>query len=352
MRVQAFDIGGANIKAACAFVDDDGALHDLRAMSSPFALWRSPRNLVSHLRTEVQVKLGHCGAIAITMTGELCDCFASRREGVLFILDEIARMAGDVPVRIWSTRQGFVDLDTARQDWIAIASANWHAQATCLARQHPQGFSLMLDVGSTTTDIIKLKGGTVCARGMTDAQRLLTGELIYTGARRTPLMAVMNEWRDDSWMQRFMAERFATMADVYTLLGDLPEDESDNDTADGRPMTRLHAASRILRMVGGDLSTSPDGLMEEATMWAHRFASRQLEQITEGIEQVVGDDAIHRVIISGSGPFVANKAAAMALPDCEVVMWDERLSSQAGVAACAVALLHLWGDPRTGVRGL
>ena len=352
MRVHAFDIGGANIKAASAWIDEAGATDDLRAIVSSFALWKAPHELYANLRS-MQEKLGHSSALVFTMTAELCDCFASRREGVEFILDEIARMTSDVmPVRFWSTRQGFVDLSTARQNWSAIASANWHAQATCLAQQYPTGHSLMLDVGSTTTDIIKLKDGAVCAQGMTDAQRLLTGELIYTGASRTSLMAVMNQWRNESQTQRFMGEHFATMADVYTLLGELPEDETDCDTADGKPRTRLHAATRMLRMIGGDHSTLPDGMMEVAMMWASRFAAQQLEHITQGIAQVVSDDSLHRVIITGSGAFVAQRAAVKALPGCDVVRWEDRFSSQASVAACAVALLMLWGNPRTGVRGL
>lgn len=347
MRVHAFDIGGANIKAASALIDESGALSDLRAMSLPFALWKSPCDLVSHLRS-IQATLGNCEAMAFTMTAELCDCFATRREGVVFILDEITRLAGDVAVRFWSTQQGFVDPAAARNDWIAIASANWHAQASALARQYPHGLSLMLDVGSTTSDIVKLQNGEVKPIGLTDAQRLCSGELVYTGARRTPLMAVMNEWAEGSHVQPLMAERFATMADVHLLRGDLPEDENDCDTADEKPMIFQHAASRILRMIGSDLSID---LVETAKLWSDRFAAQQIKQISKAIALVMVDDSPDRVLVSGSGAFVAERVAKQSLSGCELVHWAQSLSPQASDAACAVALLLLWADPRTAIRG-
>jgi len=338
MRVHALDIGGANIKAASATLDEKVAMHDLRTMSVPFALWRAPQELLSQLRL-VQSMLGHFDAMAITMTGELCDCFASRREGVDFILDAIAHMAGDIPVRVWSATQGYISLAVARENWLAVASANWHAQATSLAHQFPQGTSLLLDVGSTTTDIVKLKGGHARPIGLTDAQRLRTSELIYTGATRTSLMAVMNQWGEGSSVHRIMAEHFATMADVYTLLGDLPEDESDCETADGNPMTREHAATRILRMVGSDLSMDS---VETAMIWADRFASAQLQQIAQGLKLFCGGEQPQRVLISGSGAFIGLRAAQLALPACDVLQWASALSPQASDAACAVALLDLW----------
>ena len=53
--------------------------------------------------------------------------------------------------------------------------------------------ALFVDMGSTTTDIIPIVGGKVAARGATDAERLQAGELVYTGATRTFLMAVAQQ---------------------------------------------------------------------------------------------------------------------------------------------------------------
>ena len=71
------DIGGANLKAA----DGRGW-----ARSVPFALWRDPQGLAEALATLVE-SAPTAERLAVTMTGELCDCFRSKAEGVRHILD-------------------------------------------------------------------------------------------------------------------------------------------------------------------------------------------------------------------------------------------------------------------------
>ena len=79
--------------------------------------------------------------------------------------------------------------------------------------------------------------------GRTDPERLQSGALVYTGARRTPVCAVLGGTAHPPL--RVAAEWFATMLDVYLLLGDIRENELDTNTADGRPATRAAAAARI-----------------------------------------------------------------------------------------------------------
>src|SRR5712671_2460789 len=90
------DIGGANLKAAW--------LHgrEVVCLTRPFALWRDPAGLSAALATLLE-QLPPADEVAITMTGELCDCFTSKREGVLHILDAAARVAGRRPLHVWTT---------------------------------------------------------------------------------------------------------------------------------------------------------------------------------------------------------------------------------------------------------
>src|SRR5207237_7055179 len=77
--VLGLDIGGANLKAA----HTSGT-----ARTRPFALWKNPGALSSVL-AEFLSDWPDQELLAVTMTGELCDCFASRREGVHAILDAL-----------------------------------------------------------------------------------------------------------------------------------------------------------------------------------------------------------------------------------------------------------------------
>src|SRR4029453_7556119 len=98
--VLGIDIGGANLKAATA---DGGAL------SVPFALWGEPQQLAKRLR--VLVRQFAADHLAVTMTGELCDCFATKREGVRAILDSVVRAAPKRSIQVWSTCARFVTAD-------------------------------------------------------------------------------------------------------------------------------------------------------------------------------------------------------------------------------------------------
>lgn len=324
----ALDVGGANIKAACS---------DGRAWSRPFALWKQPLEL-GHQLMALALEVGHFDRIALTMTAELCDCFAIKREGVNRVLDAAAQVANGKPVHVWQTTGKFALLDDARQDPSLAAAANWHALATYMARTHPQGLVLMLDTGSTTTDVIKLVNGKVAAVGVTDRQRLATGELVYLGARRTPLMALGPRVNFHGRSHRVMAEFFATMGDVHLLLGDLPEDEEDHDTADGRGMNKRWAGARIIRMIGADLEMMNfDDVME----LAQGFADIARQRIVEAVKEVLGDARPELVIIAGAGDYLAARAADMALPGVKTLRWSTRIGEAASSAACAHAMVKL-----------
>src|SRR5262245_29195846 len=165
MRMKAsvigLDIGGANLKAA----KSNG-----EARSRPFELWKQPKRLADELRT----LLTHWepDRLAITMTGELCDCFETKRDGVRHILAEVQRAFPSTSIGVW-TFGWFAGLDEAIDDTLSVSATNWHALATwCGSTLAPSRSAILVDVGSTTTDIIPIYYGQPHAVGRTDAERL------------------------------------------------------------------------------------------------------------------------------------------------------------------------------------
>jgi (4-(4-[2-(gamma-L-glutamylamino)ethyl]phenoxymethyl)furan-2-yl)methanamine synthase len=318
------DVGGANLKAA----HTGGA-----AVSRPFALWKDPAGLAAALRG-VLAELPAADRLAVTMTGEQCDCYESKRQGVAAILDAVERAADGRTVRVWRTDGRFSDAAAARKDALLTASANWLALATFAARHAPKGPALLLDIGTTTTDVIPLLDGKPTPRGRTDPQRLNSGELVYKGWRRTPVCALMAGGG--------AAELFATTHDVYLLLGAVPEDANDRDTADGRPATKAAAHARLARMLGADLETSTE---KERLELASLINLRLVKQVVFAVEQVAGrlPGPPETVIVAGSGDFLARVILIeqQAFPPCDLVGLSYELSPAVSAAACAYAVAVL-----------
>ena len=321
------DIGGANLKAATAQGE---------AITLPFELWRQPARLPAAI-TDL---LGHWPAVqrvALTMTGELCDCFETKRQGVAEILNAVESACVGKEVHVWCTGGVWLTVSEARHQPIVVAAANWHGLATYVGRFAPTGNALLIDTGSTTTDILRLRDGKPIPTGKNDTERLRSHELIYTGVRRTPVCALLQEGVAAEW--------FATTADVYLRLGLLPENPEDRSTADGRPSTVAAAHARLARMLGGDGEMTS---LEETQQLASNAFARQRQLISEGIAAVTRRESEPTcVIFSGSGEFLARAAwsdfAAKQEQRVEPVMISltEKLGPDISSAACAYALAVL-----------
>lgn len=274
-----WDIGGAHLKAAR--LDAHGTVTGIRQLACP--LWRG----VEHLQRAVDEVLGSFGnpvQHAITMTGELADIFPNRHQGVLQIAQTMQQKLPEANLRIFAGTHGFVGMKQIETITGSIASMNWLASAQFAAQQCQNG--VLVDIGSTTTDIVALRNGQAQPQGFSDAERLATDELIYCGVVRTPVMAVVQRVPFNGQMQRVAAEHFATLADVYRLTGGLPQQHDMSDTADGAGKTQLDSARRLARMVGRDVE---DALMLAWQALAHYIANTHAQDIAAGIKRVSGD---------------------------------------------------------------
>jgi (4-(4-[2-(gamma-L-glutamylamino)ethyl]phenoxymethyl)furan-2-yl)methanamine synthase len=321
-RIVGLDVGGANLKAAPL----EGP-----ALSRPYALWKDPAGLSAALQ-QLYAELPPAQRLAVTMTGELCDCYPNRATGVRAILSALADAAPAVPIRLWTLDGHFVNVKDAWAAPLRVASANWLALAAFAGRLAPHGAALLLDIGTTTTDIIPLLGGQPMPLGWTDAERLRSGELVYRGWRRTPLCALGGG----------AAELFATTLDVCLVLGLVPEDAADHDSADGRPATVTAAHARLARMLGADVETSTS---EERLTYATAVLTRLLEDIADGLTRVLDrlPTAPAHFLLSGSGEFLARMLLAREprLSAVTVRSLREELGPARSMASCAYAVALL-----------
>ncbi len=333
MRWLALDIGGANIKVA------DGQGY---AVTASFALWKHPDQLSQMLRRLIAEGPG-CERVAVTMTGELADCYESKAEGVQAILAAVHEAADGRHVRVYLRDGRLVTPQVAQRAPQLAAAANWHALARFAGRFASDGTAILLDVGSTTTDIIPLVDGAPRAHGSTDTQRLQHGELLYTGVRRNPLCGLAQTAIYRTRSIPLAQEHFATIGDVYIILGAITEDPTSTETADGRPATKRFARARLARMVCAD---AEEFNHRDAVVLSQSITDKQIDQIEGRLQAVIArlPAPPQAVIVSGSGEFLARKVVESRANRPSIISLTEKLGSAASVAATAHALAVLAGD--------
>jgi len=329
--VAGWDIGGVNLKSARVAA---GTVHE--ALSLPFEIQREPRGLTPAL-TELAGRLGIRASDphAVTMTAELSQLFRTKREGVSFVLDAVAAALPARLVRVYTVSGRFLTIAAARREPLDVAAANWAATARLVARTHPD--AILIDVGSTSTDIIPIVAGDLAAIGRTDPERLRTGELVYTGALRTPAEAIASTVCLDGAPTGVSAEGFALSGDVHLWLGALAPEDYTVPSPDGRPATRAFAGERLARVVCADRETLDDAAI---TAIAESLAEAQVARIAARVEAIR-----HRLpdlglaIVGGLGDFLAAAAARRA--GLQVISLAATLGARGAriAPAAAVALL-------------
>ena len=125
-KIIGWDIGGAHVKAA--LLAENGQI--LQVLQQPCPLWKG----IDHLHQAIAAILQSIPTgqylHAVTMTGELVDCFASREQGVQAIIQAVHQQLNSHDLTIYAGRRGFLSpADITANEYMKIASANWLSSA-------------------------------------------------------------------------------------------------------------------------------------------------------------------------------------------------------------------------------
>jgi len=346
------DIGGANLKAA----------HTSGWSNSvSFAMWREWRTLA----VSIAKLLKDCPAfvgVAVTMTGELADCFATRAEGVAIILEQLTSILPAQMVRIYCVDGSWKSVSQSARDPWSVAASNWHGLARFAVRLVGTKSCLLIDTGSTTTDLIPIRDGQVQLEARTDSQRLQAGALVYTGIERSNVAAILPEVTLFGASCPVMNEQFATMRDVYLWLGEVHDEPECCETADSKPATREAARYRLARIIGEDGSTLADSDIDQL---AQQIARAQTQLVAKAFLKLTatstkssstrtkktavsnpasssqGCHTFECVAISGHGDFLIESALAACGWDGERVRLQDALGHDLSRCAPAYAIAVL-----------
>lgn len=340
-----WDIGGAHVKAV--MLDVEGNI--VRVLQQACALWQGLPLLeeaIQHILHSWQIQPPDACDHAVTMTGELVDLFDNRLQGVRAIAETVQHYLPQAAFYMASAEQGASFTANVTGLEPQIASMNWHASAQCLAATMTASPSLVVDIGSTTCDMTVCDQQQVLPLGWTDAARMANRSLFYTGVVRTPLMALgpVISWQGQA--RHIAAEYFATTADVYRVLGELPLAYDLAGTADGQGRSVTDSMRRLARMVGHDVADADE---DSWLSLAQAFKAVQLDVLTQAIQATIAQAAKSPVILLGlgAGSFLAEalaqrlhmpyQAASTLLP-----AGSAQLKVDAEVCFPAYAVARLW----------
>lgn len=355
MRIAAFDIGGANTDLAVVEFDEKGQITEIITDFTYLPMWREKEELShalldllksgNHKKAEIDQidelnkmdelnEINEIDAVGVCMTAELVDAYKTKKEGVL----DIAWKVEDTfnPKNALNFPLGFVGLDgminyqELQKNPLQVAAANWIATSTLAAKISPD--CVMIDTGSTTTDIIPIKDGKECAQGRSDLERLKTGELVYSGTLRTNVAALVDKVPLDGSWARVASELFAQSADVHLVLGNITEEDYNCETPDGSGKSPEECMRRISRVVCGDLDVLSHSDIEEMADFIYK---KQVEEVSLGLQEVLNRHPVSTIVTTGLGmDIIAAKASELA--GIKSIGMDELLSKEECVVAPAV----------------
>jgi (4-(4-[2-(gamma-L-glutamylamino)ethyl]phenoxymethyl)furan-2-yl)methanamine synthase len=339
--VLGWDIGGVNTKVARLEGTTDGPV--MRSASLPFELKHDTAGLTPTVTHAARVVGGLPTDLhAVTMTAELSQAFRTKREGVGFVLDALEAAFPGSMLQVYTVEGRFVGPLEARALPLSVGAANWAATAGLVARSVPT--CILLDVGTTSADLIPIVNGKVVVQGHTDPERLLSGELVYTGALRTPAEAVARRvplWGGSAGLS---ADGFALIGDAHLWLGRLSPEDYTCRTPDGRPPTREFAGERLARTVCADREMLDDTALDAI---AGALADAQVQAVAEPLGRILERwPAITCAVVAGLGDFIAVEAAALA--GLDIVRLADRLGQSARTAPAAAVAWLLWHSMETG----
>jgi len=344
-----WDVGGAHVKASLL---EGGTVTAIAQWAAP--LWTG----LEHLDAAIEAARARWPAFAharhaVTMTAEMTDLFPDREAGVRALCERVTGLLGPT-VRLYAGDDGWLAADEAAVHWKAIASANWLATASLVAQRLPD--AMLIDIGSTTTDLIPIRACRPTPAGRSDATRLASGELVYLGVVRSPLCTLARRIRFRGQAFNVMNEFFATTADVFRLSGELDPAHDLYPPADDGARDEAGSRLRLARMIGHDArDAGADDWREFALRWRAQMLA-EIRRNLVGVIREAGLPATAPFVAAGCGAFLVRELAAQlghpcvgfdtlaaVAPDCA----DWARVCAPSVAVAQIAAARLAAAPRT-----
>ncbi|MDC0482314.1 hypothetical protein OAN90_02565, partial [Gammaproteobacteria bacterium] len=228
----------------------------------------------------------------ITITAESCDNFTDRKHGMTNILEYCSNHIVGNKLYYTNTNK-FIDYNSAINKTEELFSTNWMLTSKFLNSK--KNIDLIIDIGSTTTDII-FKDMHI-GSNINDYMRLVNKTLLYQGVVRTPLSMMTDNVLFKGNNTSLVNEVFATTGDIFNLHGDIDFSKLDYLGSDNLQFTKVNSFTRLARIIGLDYKESErEYLIVLSKYFKELFISKIIENI-----KIIFSNKIDDITISAIG---------------------------------------------------
>jgi probable H4MPT-linked C1 transfer pathway protein len=356
VKILGLDIGGANTKHVFIEIQNDQIIL-LSTSSDYFPIWKDYQSFpeyLNKLKSKLGEEFGSIDQVVFVTTAELADCFQTKKEGIEIIsryIEDCFQLDNEEATPLILDVNGhFLSTQEAGENWLNVSATNWIASAKYLGSKYQN--ALVIDIGSTTTDFTPIHQGKIVAQGRNDLERLINKELVYSGLIRTNVVAIIQEVKVRNEIVPLASELFATIGDVYLLLGLISEEEYTGETADGKPVSKEYANARLARVVCSDTNQlTHNDIMEIA----RQIKDKQFEKLSDAMNHVLNRYRIMyelnpEIILIGSGANTIGMSLLRMNGIYEQIIADDILDESSLNVFCAFAVAVLYSKEHLGTR--
>ena len=283
-----WDIGGANTKV-CVF-DQNFTIINLHTKN--IKVWDNFSDIKLFFKYISNIYKNYEIYNFITITAESCDNFTDRKHGMTNILEYCSNHIVGNKLYYTNTNK-FVDYNSAINKTEELFSTNWMLTSKFLNSK--KNIDLIIDIGSTTTDII-FKDMHI-GSNINDYMRLVNKTLLYQGVVRTPLSMMTDNVLFKGNNTSLVNEVFATTGDIFNLHGDIDFSKLDYLGSDNLQFTKVNSFTRLARIIGLDYKESErEYLIVLSKYFKELFISKIIENI-----KIIFSNKIDDITISAIG---------------------------------------------------
>jgi len=342
VKIIGWDIGGVNSKAA--LIDyESGKILSKKLSFKYFPVFKHKRQEFFDKLIEINNELSadDVKIMAVTITAELSDAFFSKREGLEFITTCFHDCFPNKEIYFLNNEANFLKYGEIKDKILTLSATNWIASSFFIGKQIQN--CLFIDIGSTTTDIIPVINGIHATAGVSDLDRLISGELVYTGTLRSTIPSILHYLNVKGKKSRISFEKFALIADVHLVLNNISEKEYTCETADDRPNDYENSLARISRIVCADTEMLKEN---EILDLAKQIYKAQVEMIKEAIQQVTNrlGDIINNelpIVVLGLGGTILAEKAARELGFNNIIKLSEMIGEDGSNVAPSLSVAYM-----------